>query len=124
MPATGDEAAVKKALDDYVKALLIADVAALRTLVTDQFSLGHATGPIHNKAEFLASIAERRAIYKSITVSEPNITVLSDVSVVRHSDVIEVEARGQMMSLNLAILQVWVKNGGAWKLMAHQGTKH
>ena len=27
-----------------------------------------------------------------------------------------------MIPLKLAILQVWMKDGGAWKLLAHQGT--
>lgn len=120
MGATADEAAVKKALDDLIKAMLAADKAELEAGVADQLSFCHANGHIQDKAEFVTVIASKKAIYKSITfVEQPTVTVMSNTAVVRYTTAVEVGS----ISLKLVVLQVWVKDSRAWKLLAHQATK-
>ena len=123
MPITADQAAVKKALDDQIKALLAADKAALEAGVDDRLAFVHADGHVQNKAEFVAVIASRKAIYKSATVGEPAVTVMGDSAMVRYTGEFQVEAGPRAFTLKLVVLQVWVKDAGAWKLLAHQGTK-
>lgn len=118
MGTTGEETAVRKALDDLVKAMLAADKAALAAKTADRLNFCHANGHIQNKTEFLTS----KAIFKSITVEQPAVTVRGDSAVVRYTTVTEVEGGGRAFSLNLAVLHVWVKEDGAWKLLEHQGT--
>ena len=122
MSVTADEAAVKKAVDDLIKALLAADKAKLEAGVGDQLSFGHADGHIQDKADFVAVVASKKAIYRSVTfIDQPTVTVMGNNAIVRYTGDIEVEAGGRVISLKLAILQVWMKDGGAWKLLAHQG---
>jgi hypothetical protein len=124
MNVTAGDAAVKKALDHLIKALLTADKAVLEAGTAEQLSFGHADGHIQSKADLVAAVASKRVIYKSVTCTEPTVIVMGNTAIVRHIDDIEVEANGNVVSLKLGILQVWVNDGGLWKLLAHQAAPY
>src|SRR6267378_836309 len=115
---SADDAAVKKAVDDLTKAMMAADKAKLEALVSDQLSYGHSSGKVETKAEYVGVIAGKKTIYKSITVS-----VAGNNAIARHIFAAEVEAGGQASSPKIGVMQVWVKDGGAWKLLARQAFK-
>jgi ketosteroid isomerase-like protein len=117
---SADEAAVRKAIDDLTKAMLAADKAKLDSLVSDQLSYGHSSGKVENKAEFVGVIAGKKTIYKSITLTDPTVSVVGNNAVARHTFAAEVEAGGQASSPKIGVMQVWAKDGGAWKLLARQ----
>jgi ketosteroid isomerase-like protein len=120
---SADEAAVKQAIDDLTKAMMAADKAKLEMLVADQLSYGHSGGTVQNKAEFVSVIADKKTVYKTITLSEPTVSVVGNNAIARHTFAAEVEAGGQASSPKIGVLQVWVKDGGRWKLLARQAFK-
>ena len=120
---SADEAAVKKAVDDLTKAMMAADRPKLEALVADQLSYGHSSGKVETKAEFIDVIAGKKTIYKSITLSNPTVAVVGNNAIARHTFAAEVEANGQASSPKIGVMQVWVKDGGAWKLLARQAFK-
>jgi len=125
MNVTAGDAAVKKALDDFVTALLAADRAGLEAGTAEQLSFGHADGHVQSKADLLAAVASKKVIYRSGTfITGPTVIVMCNTAIVRHVDDLTVEANGKAVSLKLAILQVWVNDGGRWKLLAHQAAPY
>jgi len=117
---SADEAAVGKAIDDLTKAMMAADKAKLEALTADQLSYGHSGGKVETKAEFIGVIADKKTIYKSITLSNPSVAVVGNNAIARHIFAAEVEAGGQASSPKIGVMQVWVKDGGGWKLLARQ----
>ena len=117
---SADEAAVGKAIDDLTKAMMAADKAKLEALTADQLSYGHSSGRVETKAEFVGVIAGKKTIYKSITLSNPSVAVVGNNAIARHIFAAEVEAGGQASSPKIGVMQVWVKDGGGWKLLARQ----
>ena len=117
---SADEAAVAKAVDDLNKAMIAADKAKLEALVADQLSYGHSAGKVETKKEFIDVIAGKKTIYKSITLTDPTVSVVGNNAIARHTFAAEVEAGGQASSPKIGVMQVWVKDGGAWKLLARQ----
>src|SRR5215475_11385584 len=81
---SADEAAARKAVDDLTKAMIAADKAKLEALVSDQLSYGHSSGKVETKAEFIGVIAGKKTIYKSITLSEPTVSVVGNNAIARH----------------------------------------
>jgi ketosteroid isomerase-like protein len=120
---SADEAAVRKAVDDLTKAMMAADKAKLEALVADQLSYGHSSGKVESKAEYVGVIAGKKTIYKSITLTDPIVSVSGNNAIARHTFAAEVESGGQSSSPKIGVLQVWVKDGGAWKLFARQAFK-
>jgi hypothetical protein len=121
---SGDELAVRKAIEDLTKAMVSGDKAALQALVSDQLSYGHSSGQVQNKAEFVSVIADKKTVYKSITLTDPTIAVVGNNAIARHTFAAEVEANGQKSSPKIGVMQVWVKDGGNWKLLARQAFKN
>lgn len=120
---SADEAAVQKAVDNLVKALVAADKAALEAVVSDQLSFGHSSARTETKAEFVRNILDKKPIYKSVTIEDPKISVVGNNAVARYTAAVEVEVGGKEISLKLSVMTVWVKDGGIWKLLAHQSFK-
>lgn len=117
---SADEAAVAKAVDDLNKAMLAADRAKLEMLVDDKLSYGHSGGRVETKKEFVDVVAGKKTIYKSITISEPTVSVVGNNAIARHTYAVEYEADGKPGSAKIGVMQVWVKDGGVWKLLARQ----
>jgi ketosteroid isomerase-like protein len=117
---SADEAAVRKAIDDLSKAMLAADKAKLEALVADQLSYGHSAGRLETKKEFVDVIAGKKTIYKSITLNDPTVSVVGNNAIARHTFVVETETDGKPSQAKVGVMQVWVKDGGSWKLLARQ----
>jgi ketosteroid isomerase-like protein len=120
---SADEAAVRKAIEDLTKAMMAADKAKLEALVADQLSYGHSSGRVQDKADFVGVIAGKKTVYKSITLSDPTVSVVGSNAIARHVFASETEADGKSSSSKVGVLQVWVKDGGTWKLLGRQAFK-
>ena len=118
-----DEAAVKDSVEALRVALLKADKAKLEALSADQISYGHSDGRVQNKAEFVDGVMTRKATVKTIDFPELKISVAGAAAVARHLYVSESEQDGKPNNVKIGALQVWHKQGGAWKLLARQGYK-
>ena len=117
---TNDAAAVAEAVTALRNAMLGADKAKLESLVSDQLSYGHSAGKIETKKEFVDVVAGKKTTYKSITISDPKVQVTGNNAVARHTYAVEFESDGKPGSAKIGVMQVWVKDGGAWKLLARQ----
>jgi len=117
---SADEAAVKKAVDDLNKAMIAADKAKLEALVAEQLSYGHSGGRIETKAMFVDVFVSKKSVYKSISITEPTVSVTGNNAIARHVFAVEFESDGKPGSAKVGVMQVWTKEGGAWKLLARQ----
>jgi ketosteroid isomerase-like protein len=115
-----DEAAVNAAVEALTKAMLQADRGALERLVAGQLSYGHSSGLVETKAQFVDVVANRKTVYKAITLSEPSTVMAGDNAIVRHIFSNTTETGGKTASISVGILQVWQKQAGNWKLLARQ----
>jgi ketosteroid isomerase-like protein len=117
---SADEAAVRKAVDDLVKAMTSADKAALDAVLSDQLRFGHSSGKTDTKAELVSNILDKKPIFKSITVGDHTISVVGNNAIARYNVDLEADMGGRAISAKLGVMTVWVKDGGTWKLLAHQ----
>jgi len=115
-----DEVAVAKSSLDLVEAMLAADKAHLASLLSDQLSYGHQGGVIQSKAAFINMIVVKKP-YKSITITEASTSIAGNNAIVRHAFAAEFEDDGKKGAAKIGALEVWVKDGEHWKLLARQG---
>ena len=120
---SADAAAVAEAVAALTKAMLDADKAKLESLVADQLSYGHSGGVVQNKAEFVDVIASKKTVYKSIVLSDQTVAVVGDNAIVRHAWSSESVSDGKSTLSKIGVMQVWQKQGAAWKLLARQAFK-
>lgn len=118
-----DEASLKDAVEALRKAILAADKAKLTELTADQLSYGHSSAVVQNKAEFIDGVANRKMTVKTLEFPELKVFIAGDSGVTRHHYVSDSEQDGKATHIDLGVLAVWQKQGGAWKLLARQGYK-
>ena len=115
---TGDEAAIKKAVEDMRTAYIKQDKAELEALTAPQLTYSHSDGRIQDKAEFIKGVMDRKAHVKSLDYPDLKIYVVGDVGIARHLWVSETELDGKTTNTKIGVMQVWHKQNGGWKLLA------
>jgi ketosteroid isomerase-like protein len=118
--ASADEAAVAQAIEALRKAILAQDKTTLEALTAEQLSYGHSGGRVETKAQFIEGVMNRKALLKSLTLSDHTIAIAGDDAIARHTWASESEMDGKPTSTKIGVLQVWQKQGGTWKLLARQ----
>jgi hypothetical protein len=121
--ASADEAAVAQAIEALRKAVFAQEKSQLEALCADELSYGHSDGRVENKAQFINGVMTRKAIVKSLTLSDHTIAIVGTDAIARHTLVSESETDGKLTSTKIGVLQVWQKQGGTWKLLARQSVR-
>ena len=121
---TADAASVADAVANLTKAMLAADKPKLEALVVDQLSYGHSSGTLQDKTVFVDVIASKKTIYKSIELTKQTVSMVGNNAIVRHAWESESGiGDGKWNVSKIGVLQVWVKQGADWKLLARQAFK-
>ena len=115
-----DIAAVEQAGETLRKLMIRPDQHALEEIFADQLSYGHSDGRVMNKAEFIDALVEGKSVFHSITLSGQTVTIVGDVAIVRHRFDADAVSDGKPSQPHIRVLQVWQKQGGAWRLLVRQ----
>ena len=120
---SAEEAAVAQAVEALRQATFGQEKTRLEALCAEQLSYGHSDGRVQNKAEFITGVMTRKAILKSLTLSDHTIAVVGANAIARHKWTSESEADGKVTTTKIDVLQVWLKQDGTWKLLARQAVR-
>ncbi|HAK76501.1 MAG TPA: DUF4440 domain-containing protein [Runella sp.] len=118
-----DEIAVANAVEALKKAMIDADKTVLENLAADELSYGHSGGKVEDKAEFVRAIVSGESDFVKIDLTEQTIKIVGNNAIVRHKLFAQTNNKGQAGTANIAILLVWQKQKGQWKLLARQAVK-
>jgi ketosteroid isomerase-like protein len=116
-----DEAAVEQAAQNLRTAMLASDGAALDALVAPEMIYAHSDGHVENKTQYVDTIATKKTIYTSITLSNIKTVVAGDTAVMRLVfDCAYTDAGKPPATAHLGVMETWQKQGGSWKLLGRQ----
>lgn len=118
-----DEKAVAEAVEKLRKAMIDASESALKDIAAEEITYGHSNGKVEDKTAFVASIANKVNVFKTIELTDQTIKVAGDVAWVRHKFVAETADNGNPGNPRLYVLLVWIKKSGQWKLLARQAVR-
>ena len=99
------------------------DSIALRDLVSSKVSYGHSAGNIEDKATMIAKAVASKATYKNSVLEKVSVDVDGNTAIVRHNFRATSIENGAEAPLNIAILQVWRKENGNWRIWARQAVR-
>jgi|YelNatPaOPRAMG01_1025707.scaffolds.fasta_scaffold00307_38 ketosteroid isomerase-like protein len=107
----------------WARAVVQRDFATLEKILAADLIYAHSTGVIENKQQYLGKLRSGVQRYDAIEHGALTVRLYGDAAVV-HSQVTMrgVNASGPFND-RLMMLHVWIKQGGAWRLAAHQTTK-
>jgi Domain of unknown function (DUF4440) len=120
---TKQETAVANAVEQLRKAMVDGDSLMLDKLVSPKLSYGHSGGHIDDKTEFIHKLASGGSDFVTIELTEQTISISKNIAVVRHKLNAATNDGGKPAVVHLAVLLIWQKLHGDWKLLARQAIK-
>lgn len=118
-----DEKMVAETVESLRKAMIDGDRAALMALSHENLTYGHSNAKVENQAQFVEAIASGNNNFETIDLTEQTIKITGKTAVVRHHFKATTIIEGKPSSANIAVLQVYLKNGKKWLLLARQAVK-
>jgi ketosteroid isomerase-like protein len=117
------EAAVANAVEQLRKAMVDADSVMLDKLTSSQLSYGHSGGALDDKTVFVQKIVSGKSDFVTLEFAGQTILVSKNTAIVRHKLNATTNDNGKPGEVHLAVLLVWQKLQGQWKLLARQAIK-
>ncbi|MDB5191370.1 MAG: nuclear transport factor 2 family protein [Segetibacter sp.] len=99
------------------------DSIVMKRLTSEKLSYGHSGGNIEDKRKMVTGASSSKTEYRNITVEKLGFTLEGKTAVARYILRAGSVEKGVETPLNIAILTVWVKKDGDWKLLARQAVK-
>jgi ketosteroid isomerase-like protein len=121
----GDDLAIAAKVETLNKAIFVnKDIAALETLLATEITYGHSGGKVETRAEMIKGVMDDNKTYSDVKTEVGTILFSGKSVVVRHIiSATQKEKDGKVSPLKLQVMQVWVKERKAWKLLARQAVK-
>lgn len=120
---SNDEKQVAAAIEVLKKAMIDADQSKLDALTAGDLSYGHSSGKIEDKAAFIKALVSGTSDFVSIDLTDQTVKVTGNTAIVRHTLTGSTVDAGKPANVKLAVLTVWQKQQGKWKLLARQAIK-
>jgi hypothetical protein len=120
---TKQETAVANAVEQLRKAMVDADSVMLDKLTSPQLSYGHSGGAIDDKTVFVQKIVSGKSDFVTMEFPGQTISISKNTAIVRHKLNAVTNDSGKPGEVHLAVLLVWQKLHGQWKLLARQAVK-
>lgn len=99
------------------------DLATLERMYTPGLIYAHATGKVEDKAQYIGRLKSGKQKYTDVIIESTKIVPYGD-SAVSHSNVRTIGTNDNgPFNDHVMMIHVWVKQGGEWRLAAHQTTK-
>ncbi|MFN0103978.1 MAG: nuclear transport factor 2 family protein [Bryobacteraceae bacterium] len=114
LPAATIEETIKANLDKFNVAAKAGDAATLNALLGEDLKYGHSSAKFENKAECVAALVKGKPTY---THRDVKIRVYDDTALV------DMNMRVEPLGFDIAVLQVWVKKGKNWLMVARHSTR-
>lgn len=123
--AAGDaeQKAVLAAHEQRLALTIAADVKGLQALMTDDLTYTHSNGVVETKAEFLDGLKNGKYLYREITPRDRRVRLHGDSAIVSGPAHVVIEPGGKRTEIDLYFSEVYVKEGGAWRMALWQSTR-
>jgi hypothetical protein len=116
-----DEPLITQIFEEGDRALIAGDVAELSRIFADEYVQYDESGRSSTKSDLIASLSSGKIRYVSMVSTGRRIRLLrDDVALVHGSEEDEVEQSGRRFSVRYVYMDVVMKRGGKWQIVASQ----
>lgn len=122
LAATPNEEVVN-AEKQWAAAVVNRDFPALDQILSDDLIYGHSTGAIESKSVYVGRLRSGVQRYDLIRHKKITVEVFGNAAVAHSIVLMKGTSDGRPFDDKLVMLQVWVKQAGRWRLVAHQTAK-
>ena len=113
-------ARLKAQADAWDRAIVARDRAAIEANMADDFRQIDARGNVETKASFIAGLVSPELQLDPYTVEDFEVRVYGDTALISGRTRMTGRHAGQPFSTHYRYIDVYVKRGGAWKIVSVQ----
>jgi len=117
------EQAVKAAMDQFAKAVLTKDKATLEKLMADSIMYSHSNANLDTKQSFITNVMNETPKYEGFDYGESKTLIYGNTAIVRGKITVKDFQNGQRRTIELNAMQIWLKSGSGWTMIARQSTR-
>jgi len=117
------EQEVLAAHDRRIALTVAGDLAGLAAMMTDDLTYTHSSGVEETKAEFLEGLKSGKYLYREIAPRDRRVRVHGDAAIVSGPAHVVIEPGGKRTELELYFTELYVKEGGRWRMALWQSTR-
>lgn len=121
--AAGPEDEIRNAEKQWATAVMKQDFTTLASILGEQLIYAHSTGVVDSKGEYLGKLKAGGTRYDVIEHRSLTVKVYGDAAVAHARVHMKGATREGPFDNELMMLHLWVKQGGRWRLVAHQTTR-
>ena len=121
--AAGPEDEIRGAEKNWAAAVMKQDYTALAGILSDELIYAHSTGVVETKGEYLGKMKAGGQRYDLIDHVSLTVRVFGDAAVAHARVRMKGQNKGEPFDNQLMMMHFWVKQGGRWRLVAHQTTR-
>ncbi len=114
---------VLTAMDNWRKAMIAKDGAALEKLYAPDLTYTHSSGKNESKTEAIAAVVNSKGKTDKIELADTTVRIYGKTALVKGKVTLIGSTDGKPTSTALNILHVWVKNSSGWQLVARQAVR-
>lgn len=122
-PAAGPEDEIRAAEKQWAAAVTKKDLAALASILSEQLIYAHSTGVVETKGEYMGKLKTGITRYDAIEHLSLTVKMFGDAAVAHSRVRMKGAGKDGPFDNELLMMHFWVKQGGRWRLAAHQTTR-
>ncbi|HSD25894.1 MAG TPA: nuclear transport factor 2 family protein [Vicinamibacteria bacterium] len=115
--------AVTAAHDRRIVATISADLTGLDSMMTDDLTYTHSSGATETKAELLDALKTGKYVYREITPRDRKVRIHGNAAIVSGPCHVVIEPGGKRTEIDLYFTELYVKEGGRWRMALWQSTR-
>ncbi|HKG67521.1 MAG TPA: nuclear transport factor 2 family protein [Segetibacter sp.] len=121
--ATNEEQNLKRIEQELTDALLKGDASVFERYLADAFIFTGPDGVVMSKAEFIAPIKSGDLKFESSKLDDMKVKLYGNTAVVTYQSTDKGTYKGNDLSGQYRWIDVFVKQGEGWQIVATQGTR-
>ena len=114
---------VLTAMDNWRKAMIAKDGAALEKLYAADLSYTHSSGKNESKTEAIAAVVNGKGKTDKIEYADTTVRVYGKTALVKTKVTLIGSTDGKPTTTALNVLFVWVKSSSGWQMVARQAIR-
>jgi ketosteroid isomerase-like protein len=113
---------VAQAEKAWSTAILKKDYASLDHLLSDDLTYTHSSGVVEGKSVYFGRLRSGTVNYETIQYEGITVKAYGNTAVLHCKARMKAVADGKLIDVYAVMMHIWAKQGGVWKLVAHQAT--
>lgn len=106
-----------------IEAMTNQDAEALDKILADDLIYTHSSGRTETKAEFITNATSGAIRYRALSQEDVTVRRFGDTAIVTGHGIVHVESSSGEKKFPVRFIDVYVKQDGAWRMIAWQSTK-